>query len=305
MISCQGRQWFCQREILKMKKRLKNSVSGFTLAEMLVTVAIIGIIMAMLIPALNMVQKTAKNVKQKSQFNNISIALEAFRVDFGDYPESGQMGPDGLVLYNGAQKLAEAIVGLDGFGFHPKSEFRPDGQADINGDGIPVPIYEPVGGFTDLTDEEIEENRKMRKGPYLELETANAVDLRDLYDGSGGVLAEETKVLADMFGLVKHKGTGRRTGMPVLYYRADTSKPGKEYNYMDNVNIPGLGPPSRMYSPPSQTHPLVPTPSKFLDLIRNPNFTDRYYRTESFILLSAGHDGLYGTPDDVFNFDNQ
>lgn len=273
-----------------MKKRLKNSVSGFTLAEILVTVAIIGIILAMLIPALNMVQKTANNVKQKSQFNSLSIALEAFRVDFGDYPESSYTSASGM--YNGAQKLAEAIVGLDGFGFHPKSEFRSDGQADVDGDGTPLPIY-------------TEDNRNMRKGPYLELETANAVDLKDLYDGSAGVLAEETKVLADMFGLVRHKGTSKRTGMPVLYYRADTTKPGEEYEVADNINILALRFPSKMYSPPSQMHPMLDRPEKFLESIRNPNFTNRYYRTESFILLSAGHDGLYGTPDDVFNFDNQ
>jgi len=29
----------------------------------------------------------------------------------------------------------------------------------------------------------------------------------------------------------------------------------------------------------------------------------RPYRSDSFILLSAGPDGLYGTGDDVFNFD--
>ena len=29
------------------------------------------------------------------------------------------------------------------------------------------------------------------------------------------------------------------------------------------------------------------------------------YRSESFILLSAGPDGLYGTADDVYNFDTE
>jgi len=43
----------------------------------------------------------------------------------------------------------------------------------------------------------------------------------------------------------------------------------------------------------------------FYSRIRNPNFTspDRPYRSESFILQSAGYDGLFGTADDVYNFD--
>jgi hypothetical protein len=50
----------------------------------------------------------------------------------------------------------------------------------------------------------------------------------------------------------------------------------------------------------------VPTnASIFYNAIQNPNFTSppRPYRAESFILQSAGPDGLYGTMDDIFNFD--
>ena len=43
----------------------------------------------------------------------------------------------------------------------------------------------------------------------------------------------------------------------------------------------------------------------FYDNIFNENITavDRPYRSESYILLSAGFDGEYGTEDDVFNFE--
>ncbi|MCD6392289.1 MAG: hypothetical protein J7M40_02145, partial [Planctomycetes bacterium] len=46
----------------------------------------------------------------------------------------------------------------------------------------------------------------------------------------------------------------------------------------------------------------------FYDRTANPNFPGpprRPYRSESFILHSAGRDGLYGTVDDVYNFDSE
>jgi hypothetical protein len=40
-------------------------------------------------------------------------------------------------------------------------------------------------------------------------------------------------------------------------------------------------------------------------MIKNPNFTSppRPYKNDSFILQCAGPDALYGTQDDIFNFD--
>jgi len=45
----------------------------------------------------------------------------------------------------------------------------------------------------------------------------------------------------------------------------------------------------------------------FYDQTQNTNFVSppRPYRADSFILHSAGPDGLYGTVDDVFNFDQE
>ncbi|MHC4479037.1 MAG: hypothetical protein ACYTEL_25715, partial [Planctomycetota bacterium] len=55
-----------------------------------------------------------------------------------------------------------------------------------------------------------------------------------------------------------------------------------------------------------EQHPLATTPKLFYQKTVNPNITmlegNRPYRADSYILLSAGFDGLYGTDDDVFNF---
>ncbi len=303
---------------------------GFTVVELLTAIAIIAVLVSLIIPALHMVQRSADMAKQRAQFHSIDIALEAFRADDGDYPPSDDIGAM-FDAYPGAMKLAEAIIGQDGFGFHPRSEFRNDGQGDTDGDGTDEPLYLPdVDGYIDglsLTNEEKDalrrENLTVRKGPYLELETANAVRLKYLYKGYGteGLHfppVPDRFVLCDMFRLVKNNATGKRTGMPILYYKANTSNFKHDpdtyvqdlapvnkciYDVRDNRKIVALTGLWEGIIP--QPHSMSDDPSIFYKNTLNPNFATppmRPYRADSFILLSAGPDGLYGTPDDVFNF---
>ncbi|KKL62164.1 hypothetical protein LCGC14_2187910, partial [marine sediment metagenome] len=180
---------------------------GFSVVEVLVTIAIITILMALFVPALNKVGEVAARVKQKAQFTNIELGLEAYKNDYGDYPIS--FSYDGLAFCDGAQTLGEAIVGLDGLGLHPDSIFSP-GRLDAAG----VEIYYPgIAGTPQET-----ASVQSRTGPYLENDAANAIRLGDIYDNSPASLAG-TMVLADMF--TKKMRTGIKAGMPILYYKAN------------------------------------------------------------------------------------
>jgi prepilin-type N-terminal cleavage/methylation domain-containing protein len=294
---------------------------AFTLLEMLTALAIIALLIGLLIPAIGKIQTTAQTVKQKAQFHAIEVALEAFRSDVGDYPPSRQANtappasePPG---YYGAQKLAEAVVGLDGFGFHPWSKFRSDGKADVNGNGTYELVYDVVNGIKDgsTTVQTAADNLKARKGPYLELEKANAVKVSSVYSSNLNVNLN-TYVLVDMF--LKKMATGKKTGIPILYFRADTSQSildpldTQDSIYDIEHNFMGFVFPKVPWDV-SLNHPMRDDiKGTFYRRITNPNFpgteTNNYvdarpYRTDSFILLSAGPDGLYGTPDDVYNFD--
>ena len=99
--------------------------TGLTLVEILIVLGIIALFVGLLIPALTVVKNTAKDVKQKAQLNSIQIALMTFKNDDGDYPPSNWMLNSD---YCGAQKLAEALMGWDLLGFHPKT---PGGQMDM------------------------------------------------------------------------------------------------------------------------------------------------------------------------------
>jgi prepilin-type N-terminal cleavage/methylation domain-containing protein len=292
---------------------------GFTLVEMLMAIAIIAVLVSLIIPALSLVHKSADMVRQKSQFHSIGVGLEAFSADFGDYPESDR--DEFITSYPGAQKLAEAVIGHDGFGFHSDSIFDRAGE-DENG----IPLYKPeVDEYIDdnfPADERESERRKnlaMRKGPYLELETANAVKLNNIYNGTP-FMPGDRYVLTDMFGLVKNKATGKKTGMPILYYKANTSNLVHDpchysddpydniYNYLDNDGIvlrENFWDDREISNPMASDNPSPNGPRIFYENTLNPNFDNplRPYRSDSFILLSAGPDGLYGTVDDVFNFE--
>lgn len=280
---------------------MRRKRTGFTVVEVLAAVGIIALMVGLLIPALSMVRRTAKETKQKAQFTTIELALTAFKNDYGDYPRSDWLLPPARGSdYCGSQKLTEALLGWDLLGFHPQSDFRSNGYNDDR-----VFIYDannPV--FFD-----------QRRGPYLELASANAFRLGNISFRYPGIfnntrpLAPNTFVLCDVFGAKKvtlANGETVRAGAPILYYRANTSaKTIREiYNVLDNDALINI-----KQTADGKIHPLADTRNQYLyfyEYIRDPKISARPwpYRPDSYILISAGVDGLYGTGDDIRNFGN-
>lgn len=62
--------------------------AGFTLIELLVVIAIIGILAAMLLPAMQAVVKKAKMAKAKTEAQAIATAVEAYDSAYGRFPVS-------------------------------------------------------------------------------------------------------------------------------------------------------------------------------------------------------------------------
>jgi prepilin-type N-terminal cleavage/methylation domain-containing protein len=277
---------------------VRRKRTGFTLVELLAALGIIALLAGLLIPAMSMVRRTAKETKQKAQFATISLALTTFKNDYGDYPGSDwALGSD----YCGTQKLTEALLGWDLLGFHPKSDFRSNGRND-DGEFI-YDANNPI--FFD-----------QRRGPYLELATTNAFRLGNISIRNPGLfnntgpLAPNTFVLCDVFGAQKvmlANGKTARAGTPILYYRANTSaKTIREiYNAPDNDALILI-----KQQADGRIHPLADPRNQYQvfydDYIRDPKISARPwpYRPDSYILISAGADGLYGTSDDIRNFGN-
>ena len=243
------------------------------------------------IPTLGKVGRFAYEVKQEAQLSSIDTGLELFNSEFDGYPPSDPLGEDGKP-YCGAMKLCEALMGRDLEGFHPSSRFRREGTDDYG-----IPLYDS-------------NTLDVRKGPYLPFETANAFALKGLYENIGPLDGNHF-VLCDVFKNVPNRETGKKAGMPILYYKADTSKtahnvddpndPNNIYNYKDNHALLALGIPGNQ----AKKHPLFRDPKRFYEMTKDydPDGTIRPRRAGTFILLSAGYDGLYGTRDDIVNFE--
>jgi len=304
---------------------VKREKTGFTLVELLTVIAIVTLLISLLIPSLTLIRNTAREAKQKAQFTGIGLALTAFRNDYGDYPPSNWQIPPGN--YCGAQKLAEALLGWDLMGFHPKSAWLADGYDGLAPNG---PFSYDPDKVRDVDVDGIPDTFNERRGPYLDQATSNAFKLGDLYTGplGTGPLAANTYVICDSFGVKKVNiapGQTAKAGTPILYFRANTvskilMSPAttvafdqRIYNIRDNMPLLNpltsiadgqaheLGNPvgnyEFFYGNPAAAVPVI-------GYIRDPKITVRPwpYRPDSYLLISAGADGHYGTSDDICNF---
>jgi len=268
---------------------LRQKNRAFTLVELLTVLAIITMLLGLLVPALNTIRTFAKETKQKAQFATVDAALTAYRNDFGDYPPSIGPGPSSQYYY-GAQTLCVALLGYDLRGFHPLT----------NWNNIPE-AYNP------LIDPDTFAKRKDR---YLEVSTTDAFKIKDLSPEGTGPLDPESFVLCDAFknfNVNLSNGRTVKAGTPILYYRANTAGTTIEniYNFSDNVEIIKLM--GLVLDGNPLMHPMNNT-TVFQNAIADPKAlvgSKLYpYRPDSYILISAGADGLYGTADDIHNFGN-
>lgn len=250
--------------------------------------------------SLNSVHTYDPRIRQKAQLNALNAAIEMFNNEFDGYPPSEANDRIGR-SYGGAMKLAEALVGQDLLGFHDQSSFRCDGT-DVSG----VSLYP---ARNDQSAKPSESNLLARKGPFVQAENARACRLAEVYGkGNTGPFAEDTLVLCDIFE--QRRPSGQKTGMPILYYRADPlgtahdvnhpDNPRNIYHYQDNQPLALLGIPGK----PRGVHALV-DPKRFYQNTLSPNSraTPEPQRRDTFILISAGPDGEYGTADDICNFE--
>jgi type II secretory pathway pseudopilin PulG len=301
--------------------------AAFTIVELLTVMSVIIILMGLLVPALNAFKKVAKKVAQRNQFHTIGVSLEMFNAEWEQYPPSDgwdEMVPDrwgwdytdGAPLeQGGAQILAEAMVGQDLVGFHPDADFT---------------WGNPVYSNPDLSG----------RRSYLKLENANAYRLGGLYSGERlGTFHANQYVLCDVY---RNNWTynnqsdpadpinGQPVGMPILYYRVNMSgtthptytvdlETGELvplngvpvdaatnlYDYRDNQGLVCLGMPWVRGWAGAETHHRMLNPEWFYYKTWNQKIDiseGRPYNTDSYILISAGIDGKYGTNKDVYNF---
>lgn len=327
-----------------MEKKRENK--GFTLVELLTVMSVIAVLIGILVPALNLVRKMAKDTSQKAQFHSIGVSLDIYNGENDGYPDSSVLpvytGTSNLTV--GAQRLAEALVGRDMLGFDPQSSW------DAKTDETIKDIYASIADKGSDSQQEIASIAR-RKGPYLSSENIEAYQMGQLYTDATAktgavydglpVAAAPAPVLTDVYRVksITMTNSNKRVmaGSPILYYKAKTSLTGASifpstqiptivpavtpaqaetyiYNSNDNEALINLGLMNDQANVKTNPHHFdnanyTDAGSKtgrwvFYDTITNPKITSqpRPYNASTYLLISAGSDGIYGTRDDITNF---
>ncbi len=171
---------------------------AFTLIELMVVMAIMGVLVALLVPTISRAVQIALTTQTTQRLREISFGLEAFKKQFGKYPPSGEGSLD-----TGAANLAYYLRGPVGRGWGTNA----GGALPFGGRGDrALPAYYNVDD-ADLLYEDL--GNVTRVAGFL-----------DAFDPRGLVL--------DLHGQDRYVGR-------ILYYLADIDEAGKsQFHVADN-----------------------------------------------------------------------
>ncbi len=241
----------------------------------------------------------------------------------------------------GAHHLAEALVGRDMLGFDPWTTWNAEDDKDNTDIYASDDPASPKGSSPEQVTKSLDRRKGPYLSPE-NVEAYQIAQLYEpipttVYPGNldrfGGIVGGESPapVLTDSYrvkAISLPGGKQVKAGTPILYYRAniasrvfknsilpapggailDTDAAASIYNSLDNEELLALctvmDQNIKHHFDKNYLEGTLTGRELFYDMITNPTITTqvRPYNQTGYILMSAGFDGIFGTPDDIYNF---
>jgi type II secretory pathway pseudopilin PulG len=246
---------------------------------MLVVMGIILLLIAILLPAINRAYRESVRNSMAADLQVISQALEAYHVDFGDYPRSGA-APNAVP---GAVILCWALIAPG-----PAATSSPTLGDGADGPGFRLRSFNPPQGKI--------------YGPYLPLDrfqlgTVNPGTSTVIPNTTGGPYSDDKTVIGDRYGNVILYFPASRSVPPTVAYVSNTTQIGvvpqkSTFNYLDNSTYLPAAPLT------SCSLTMMVMLYKLGDTSGNGKIdgSEAPVATTPYILWSAGPDGRFGPP---------
>lgn len=275
---------------------------AFTLVEVLVVIAIIGLLVGLIVPAVNIARRSVQRAAIVFEVQALSNAVEQYKTKFGDYPPDGS---DRSVFERHFTKAFSNIA---------RSEFTALYASANSSSGAPTAIMDPpealvfaLGGFssdpihpftgkggplflTNSAGVQVDSSQAFTSAQYNVDRDSPLFDFKQgqlTLDASSGLTVSSDEALLGAGATpdlmpVYTSGNGRLA--PFVYFDSRTYRVGTSfYNFYRASNVGGV-------ARPYKSDQVNTTVSKTV----NPDGHYRYANDRTFQIISAGLDDDFG-----------